>query len=139
METLATNRYDPPVARTLFGTWRGCPMDKVLVAKIGVEGGGLSIYGRDDEGSWSFWTGGSSWGLDDDDDEVVRSWSSEPVPDLGLVVPPDWPLFRALEIHPDFIAWFRGHYEGARASLSPEMKEMQAKYQHRHWDRLLGL
>ena len=114
-------------------------MDKMLVAKIGVEGGGLTIYGREADGSWSFWTEGSSWGLDENDDEVVRSWSSEPVADLGLIVPPEWPTYHSLTIHPDFMDWFRDHYEGARASLSPELREMQAEYQHRRWAETLGL
>ena len=139
METTVTARYDPSVAWPLFGTRRGCPMDKMLVAKIGVEGGGLSIYGRDEEGSWSFWTEGSSWGLDENDDEVVRSWSSEPVSDLGLVVPQDWPIYHPLEIHPDFIGWFREHYGSAQDSLSPEMREMQADFQHRRWSEVFWL
>jgi hypothetical protein len=87
METTAVARYDPSVAWPLFGTRRGCPMVKVLVAKLGVEGGGLSIYRREDDGSCAFRAEGSSWGFDEQDDEVVRSWSSEPLADLGLVVP----------------------------------------------------
>ena len=29
-------------------------MDKLLVVEMGVEGGGATIYGRQDDGNWSF-------------------------------------------------------------------------------------
>ena len=114
-------------------------MDKMLVAEIGLEGGGTTIYGRQDEGVWSFWEEGSSWGLDENDEEVVWSWSSEPVANLGPLVPPDWPMYYALTIHPDFIGWFREHYEGARASLRPDLKAMHAEHQHRRWGQVLEI
>ncbi len=114
-------------------------MEKVLVAKVGVEGGDCSIYGLLADGSWSFWQEGSSLDFDEDDQEVVRSWSSEPVPDLGLIVPTEWPPYHVLEVHPGFMAWFRDNYEAARASLDPSSRESQAKFQHRRWAKFLDL
>ena len=54
-------------------TLRDQNMDKVLIADIGVEGGGTMIYGRQLQGVWSFWTEGTSMDLDENDDEVLRS------------------------------------------------------------------
>ena len=112
-------------------------MEKVLVAELGVEGGGCSIYGRQADGSWSFWQEGSS--VDFADEEFSRSWTSEPVPDLGLALPDEWPLFYAVKIHPDFSDWFRDHYQDSRESLRPELREMQAEHQHDQWARVLAL
>ena len=112
-------------------------MGKVLVAELGVEGGGCSIYGSHADGSWSFWQEGSS--IDFADEELPRSWTSEPVPDLGLAVAKEWPLYHVLEVHPDFVGWFRENYEAARGSLDPSMREMQAEHMHPRWAMLLGL
>src|SRR3954447_5803984 len=98
------------------------PKEKLVVARIGVEGGGSTIYGRQSDAGWSFWTEGTSMDLDENDDEVWRSWSSEPVTRLDLLLPKDWPIFYPLEIHPGFLAWFRQAYEKARASLSPDLR-----------------
>ena len=51
-------------------------MDKAVIAEIGFEGGGVTIYGSQSEGIWTFWTEGSSMGMDDNDDEVWGSRSS---------------------------------------------------------------
>ena len=100
-------------------------MDKVLIAEMGVEGGGITIFGRKSEGVWSFWTEGTSMDLDENDDEVWRSWSSEPVSSLDLVLPKDWLMFYPLKIHPEFVDWFREAYEKARASLPEDHRRYQ--------------
>jgi hypothetical protein len=111
-------------------------MDKLLVAEMGVEGGGCSIYGRQADGSWFFWQEGSS--IDFADEENSRSWSTEPVPDLGLVVPKEWPLYYVLNVHPEFVGWFRENYEAARGSLDHGLRDMQAEFPHRRWAEFLG-
>jgi 16S rRNA (cytosine1402-N4)-methyltransferase len=103
-------------------------VDKVLIADIGVEGGGTTIYGRHSEGVWSFWTEGTSMDLDENDDEVWRSWSSEPVSSLDLVLPDEWHRFYPVKIHPDFLEWFREAYEKARSTLP----EDQRRYHDEH-------
>jgi hypothetical protein len=94
-------------------------MDKVLIAEMGVEGGGTTIYGSQSEGVLSFWTQGSSMDLDENDNAVWRSWTSEPVTSLDLVVPNDWPVFYPSKLHFDFVEWFReGMKHAARRSAS---------------------
>jgi hypothetical protein len=112
--------------------------DKVLVAEMGVEGGGLSVYGKRSDAGWSFWREGTSMDMDENDDEVWRSWSSDPVTDLDLVLPKELPMFYPLAIHPEFLASFREAYEKARASLSPEMRVYQEDHRHDEWSRILG-
>jgi hypothetical protein len=112
--------------------------DKILVADIGVEGGGLSIYGRESGGTWSFWKEGSSMDLDENDDEIWRAWSSDPVPDLGLLLPEEWPLFHPLSIHPAFLPWFRQAYEKAGATVRPDLRPYQEQHRHHHWIEILG-
>jgi hypothetical protein len=114
-------------------------MEKVLVADIGLEGGGATIYGIQKDGIWSFWTEGTSMDLDENDDEVWRSWSSEPVGSLDLVVPNDWHRFYPVEIHPDFLEWFREAYEKARAMMPDDQRRVQEKYRHVRWLEVLGL
>jgi hypothetical protein len=114
-------------------------MDKVLIADFGVEGGGITIYGGQSDGVWSFWTEGSSMDLDENDDMVNRSWTSEPVNSLDLVVPKDWPIFYPSKIHPDFVDWFRTNYDPTRESLPEDQRRYQEKHPHRQWSEILGL
>ena len=114
-------------------------MDKVLIAEIGVEGGGITIYGSQSNGVWSFWTEGTSMDMDENDDEVWRSWSSEPVSSLDLVVPHDWPMFHPSKIHPDFVKWFREAYERARSMLPEDQLRYQNNHCHGRWLEVLGM
>jgi hypothetical protein len=114
-------------------------IEKLLVASIGVEGGGAEIYGTQSDGIWSFWGEGSSIDLDENDDEVWRSWSSEPVGGLDLVVPKDWPLSHPVEIHSDFLAWFRGNYDEAVLKLPQDQRRYQEKHRHGRWTNVPGM
>ena len=62
-------------------------MEKIIAADLGLEGGGCTIYARQTDGVWWFWQEGSSMALDENDDEVWRSWSTEPVTDLIAALP----------------------------------------------------
>ena len=114
-------------------------MDKVLIAKMGFEGGGITIYGRQPEGAWSFWTEGSSIDLDENDHEVWSSWSSEPVSSLDLVVPRDWPVWHPVRIHPEFAGWFRANYDRVRAALPEDQRRYQGEWRHGPWVAVLGV
>jgi len=114
-------------------------MDKVLIAQMGIEGGGVTIFGSQSEGVWTFWTEGTSMDLDENDDEVWRSWWSEPVSSLDLVVPHDWPIFYPSKFHPDFVEWFRANYDKVRASLLEDQRRYQDKHRHGQWLEALGM
>jgi hypothetical protein len=114
-------------------------MDKALIAEMGIEGGGVTIYGGHSEGVWMFWTEGSSIDLDENDAEVWRTWKSEPVSSLDLVLPSEWPIFSPIEIHPDFLCWFREAYEKKRSELSVDKRRYQDNHVHAHWSKLLGM
>ena len=66
--------------------------------------------------------------LDENEDEFWRSWSSEPVSSLDLVLPDEWHRFHPVKIHPDFLEWFRAAYEKARSTLP----EDQRRYHDEH-------
>jgi hypothetical protein len=114
-------------------------MEKLLIAEIGVEGAGIWIYGSQSEGVWSFWTEGTSMDLDENDDEVWRSWSSEPERSLDLVVPHNWPIYYPSKIHPNFLDWFRANYDKVRASMPNDQHQYEDKHRHGHWLKVLGL
>jgi hypothetical protein len=106
---------------------------------MGVEGGGITIYGSQSNGVWSFWTEGSSMYLDDNDDEAWQSWTSEPVNSLDLVLPKDWPIFYPSEIHPDLVDWYRANYYTVKASMPEHERRSQEKHWHGCWSEALGL
>jgi hypothetical protein len=114
-------------------------VDKVVVADIGVEGGGATIYGTQRDGIWSSWQEGTSMDLDENDDEIWRTWSSEPVSSLELVLPNDWHRFYPVEIHADFLEWFRGAYNKARASMPRDQRRYHDRHQHLRWLEVLKL
>jgi hypothetical protein len=97
-------------------------MDKIKVVELAVEGGGCTIFGQYSEGHWLFWEEGSSFGLGENDDEEVRSWKSEPTESLEEVLPTDWPYFNPVSVHPEFVSWFRVHFEPV-AETSALVKE----------------
>jgi 8-oxo-dGTP pyrophosphatase MutT (NUDIX family) len=94
--------------------------DKILIASIGGEGGGATIYGRQTDNTWAFWREGSS--MDDDDIDIWIPYRSEPVPELDEALPPWWMNAYPTEINPSFIPWFRERYEQhcKNASVFPE-------------------
>ena len=114
-------------------------MDTILIADIGVEGGGITIYGSKSEGVWSFWTEDSSIELDENDDEVWRSWSSQPVSSLDVVLSRGWPMFYPSKIHSDFVEWFLANYEEARSTLPEDQRRYQDKHRHERWSEALSL
>jgi hypothetical protein len=113
-------------------------VEHVIIAKMGVEGGGVMIYGRRTDGTWLFWQEGSSMHLDENDDEDWRSWESELSNDLSTVVPENWPLMYPVQVHPEFVGWFRDHYEASRAGLREDLRSYQARHPDRNWQRIFG-
>jgi hypothetical protein len=108
-----------------FSKSEGSNTEKVVIAEIGIEGGGITIYGSKTDGVWSFWTEGSSMHVDSDEDEVWRSWSSELASSLDLVMLKGWPIFYPVKIHSDCVDWIRTNYDPA------SMPEDQLPYQQK--------
>ena len=91
----------------------------LVIACMGVEGGGATVYGHQENGEWSFWQEGSSMYLDDNDDEAWKSWATDPVADLLSALPKGWFKMHPTEIHPEFVTLLRNEYErcgGGRAA-----------------------
>lgn len=104
----------------------------VLVATLGVEGGGSDIVRRPDAGGGhAFWVEGSSWGIDADDNEFVREWKKGPARGLEEALElvrggGEWVLFYPMDVHPDFgpelFALFERAVRGGRQG-GPEVGE----------------
>jgi hypothetical protein len=114
-------------------------MDQAIVLDIGREGGGITIYGRQVDGVWSFWAEGASIDVDENEDMVWRTWSREPVASIDILLPKGWPVFSPISVHPEFVDWFRAIYEKARAGLPENERSYQEKYIHVRWLEMLGL
>lgn len=79
-------------------------MEAIFIAKLSAEGGGCTVYGRQEEGVWSYWYDGSSMHLDENDEDIWLPWSSEPVPNLVDALPQSWWRMWVLSVNPDFEA-----------------------------------
>ncbi len=62
-------------------------MDNIVVANLALEGGGPTVFGRQEGDHWVFWREGTSISLDANDEEVWRSWATEPVAKPSAAVP----------------------------------------------------
>jgi len=85
-------------------------MNKVIIAKMGLEGGGCTIYGRLVDGAWSFWREGTSMYLDENDDEAWRQWATDPVSNVIDALPNIWWLMYTQYVHPDFVTQLRAAF-----------------------------
>lgn len=112
-------------------------MNEIVVAKLGAEGEGIDILGRQTHGRWAFCLTRSSV-FDAGGGGGGRARQSESVGDLAEVLPAIWPLLSPVDIHPVVLDWFREHYEAAVAALSPSDRAAQGEYRDRHWRRALA-
>ena len=84
------------------------PADKQIVLDLGVEGGGATIFRTTlASGRWEFHVEGSSMDMDENDDEVWRSWESPPYISIEEAIQSiskggDWVLFYPRFVHPDY-------------------------------------
>jgi hypothetical protein len=108
-------------------------MDKVVVLKFGTEGGAVTIFGRKIDGAWSFWQEGTVMGLDENDEEIWQSFSSDSVPELRAILGPIWWKLHPVEVHPDFVAQIRQEYERCREVSGRQ----ERSHEHNEWIRLL--
>jgi hypothetical protein len=89
-------------------------MDKIIIAKMGIEGGGCTIYGQQVDGGWSFWRAGTSMDFDENDNEVWRQWESEPVANLLDALPKKWWCMYTSRVHADFEQQLRQAFDQYR-------------------------
>ena len=99
----------------------------IVIVEFGVEGGGETIYGRQHEGAWLFWSEGSAGGILDDelDDDPVVHWKREERADLASLLP-DWFAFAyPLLLNPDFADQLIALWRQAcakREGMAPDME-----------------
>jgi hypothetical protein len=113
--------------------------DKESVLHVGVEGGGATVFRTPlDSGGWTFYVGGSSMDMDENDDEVWRSWEPEPylrIEDAVKSISNDggWLFFYPISIHPDYrVAIWELVQETAR-NLSEEQRHLWNDRRRERW------
>lgn len=87
--------------------------DKEMVLKIGIEGGGATIFRTLlDGGGYQFHVEGSSMYLDENDDEGWRTWANEPFQTIqgalrSISTNGSWVLCFPVSVHPEYrtIIW----------------------------------
>ena len=116
-------------------------VERETVLELSVDGGGATIFRtRSDAGEWSFHVEGSSLYLDENDDEVWRSWSTEPVHSLEValleVMGGDaWVFAYPFAIHPEYRTVLSKLVQAAVAKLPAKQKQMR-RHQLAEWQRL---
>jgi hypothetical protein len=111
-------------------------VEKVIIAKMGVEGGGVTIFGHRVGSLWSFWQEGTSMYMDENGDEVWPSWASVPVSELALALPDEWYMMYPTEVNQEFVVPLRIEYE--RCNSSQVDGGRAGRSQHKRWLRLLA-
>lgn len=109
-------------------------MDNVVIHRIGFEGGGVTIYGRQTDGVWSLWNEGVSMYFDENDEENWRCWSSDPVSELSELLPKEWWQISPTKVHPEFVAPLRCEYERCLGAGGGST----CRSRHERWNTLLS-
>jgi len=115
----------------------------IEILSLGLEGGGCEIMGRRGPEGWTFWQTGTSIDIDLDDNEVWRSFETEPVPTLAEALPAEWWLMYPLNVHEDFVEQVRGEYERTEPLRLKRRRQGSGFREHldsvsAEWRELLG-
>jgi hypothetical protein len=101
--------------------------EKEEVLKLGVEGGGATVFRTLVAGGASkFHVEGSSMYLDENDDEGWRSWTTEPVKTIeealrSVAEDGSWVAFHPISVHPDYGATVWELAQSTARTLPDEM------------------
>lgn len=76
--------------------------------------------------------------LDSEGDEFWRDWKSRRTSDLSKVVPKFWVIMVPMQIHPEFVDWFRQRYHDELAELDDGLYETQIQHIDRDWQIIFG-
>lgn len=109
------------------------------VVRLGVEGGGLEIFGhKSRDGTWRFTTRGTSVEITADGNDAVTVSGVPECKDLADCLWPAWVMTHPWKIHPELRGWFRERYEAAVAALPDYRKKMQRQFRDPQWQRLFA-
>jgi len=112
-------------------------MDKqIVVISLGAEGGRITVLGHQRDGVWSFKVDGVGMDLDENDEEVWRSWSCDAT-SLMDALPPSWWRYSPMKVHPQFADQIRREYERCRAE--DDERSSWHDYGHERWINILSM
>lgn len=110
-------------------------MNKTLILSIGGEGGGADIYGALENGAWTFWREGTYMDWDENDDEIWRAYTTEPVPDLLAALPDNWWMWYPTDPpHVDFVDRLREEYDRCCKTMDEDFFQRS----HERWTKVLN-
>lgn len=112
-----------------------------VVIELAAEGGGQTIFRRQTETGWMYWSEGSTIDFDEEDVDYFRQWSRPETADLASLLPSSWPRLSPLQIHPDCREWFRQSYDLFLKGLSAEERKQYEAFGSRRqrWAKMLGV
>ncbi len=99
-----------------------------LIALVGCEGGGVSVYGRRYPKGWRFFCEVNESYFDEEEHHAI----SQETDNIMELLPKNWPHLCPIEIHPEFLDWFRFEYDMARKN-DPMLWD---SFTRDHWERL---
>jgi hypothetical protein len=111
---------------------------EIVVLNIGMEGGGVTILGREDNGTWRFWCQGSTIALDENDDEEWRDWTSDTKPTIAELLPSFWHACFPLTVHPAFRDEIRALYYAHLEALSEHERNLFGGHSRYNWEQLFS-
>ena len=110
-------------------------MDKTLILSLGCEGAGAYIYGIRKNCTWTFWRESTCMDFDENNEEIWRSYKSEPVLDFLSALPMNWwMLYPTDPPHLDFVEKLCEEYKNCRKPINDEYLQCL----HIRWTEVLN-
>jgi len=115
--------------------------DKETVLKLGIEGGGATVFCTSTaSGSWAYHVEGNSMDMDENDDEVWRSWESPPYTSIKDAIQSiskdgEWVLFYPISVHPDYRANVWEMVQETAGNLRDHLKHLWNDQRREQWRR----
>lgn len=115
--------------------------DKEKVLKLGVEGGGATVFRTSiASGSWAFQVEGNSMDMDENDDEVWRSWESPAYTSIKEAIQSiskdgEWVLFYPISVHPEYRAAVWELVQETACNLRDHLKHLWNDRRREQWQR----
>lgn len=126
-------------AEAVQGCGQEAMADKEMVLQLGVEGGEATVFRTLlGSGEWVFHVGGNSMDMDENDDEVWRSWESQPylrIEDAVRSISNDGGrvFFYPISIHPEYRTAVWGMVQETARNLPDEQKHLWDERRRTRW------
>ena len=109
-----------------------------LIIDLGCEGGGARIFGRKSrrDETCTFWEEGCTIDLDENDNEIWKTWKKNKTKDIASLLPDIWLLMFPIFIYSEFVDWFRNQYDLKLKELPKYEYEMHMNHAFNQWQKI---